>query len=331
MTLTSAQELDYLMSRDAPRLASALLALAGAHMLMEREGTGPALAALAGYLTDLLAMGDLLGRRRVLLVARNRGASTALVGGGGPEAPADVGALFLPPAPPAAPPPSLPAAPPGPLWPGGGRGVPKVDFPEAVGNLTLREPRLLATVPGDGPVAVRMGRLYAQDGFSLARSADVEVIAKVQSVLGRSMKGVTTASEATEAIAEMGDWSRAYANTVFRTNLSTAYTAGTFEQMKDPAVLEVIGALELHDVGDSDTRPSHHEMSGTLAPANHPIWNLRSPPLDYNCRCSVIMRDWAWLRRNGHVKNGAVVPVIPNQSTRAAPGFGHRRGLALSA
>lgn len=299
-TKTPADELNALLDREARRLHGALLGVAEAHL--ERSGAQEALDGLAKHIESLLKASDLLGRRRTLLVAASKGADLTI--------------------PPSGIPPAKPGAPSGPLG-GGGRGIPRVDFPEAMANLELRDPRLLAA--GES-----MGALYEQGGFSLAKASEQQVIAKVQDVLARAMatgeEGMTTR----KVLAEMGPWTRGYANVVYRNNLNTAYTSGIFEQMKDPAVQRVIGALRFDAVGDADTTAICRACDGTIASAEHPVWNGRSPGLHHGCRSSVTFMDWRTLEREGRVRDGGVVPYIPNPEVRAMPGFGGRRLLGLS-
>jgi len=90
-----------------------------------------------------------------------------------------------------------------------------------------------------------------------------------------------------ELIEQMGDWSRSYADTVYRTNVATAYSAGRMRQLADPEVADVVRGLRYTAVGDSDTRPSHKAMDGFTAPADDPVWHRVAPPAGYNCRCDI--------------------------------------------
>ena len=300
MTKTPADELNALLDREAVRMHGALLGVAEAHI--DRVGAQDALDGLAKHIASLLKASDLLGRRRTLLVAASKGADLTI--------------------PPSGIPPVKPGAPSGPMGGGGGR-IPRVDFPEAMANLELRNPRLLAA--GES-----MGALYDQGGFSLAKASEQHVVAKVQDVLARAMATGEDGMTTRKVLAEMGPWTRGYANTVYRNNLSTAYASGIFEQMKDPAVQRVIGALRFDAVGDADTTAICRACDGTIATSEHPVWSGRTPPLHHNCRSSVTFMDWRTLEREGRVRDGGVVPYIPNPEVRGIDGFGGRRALGLS-
>ncbi len=77
-----------------------------------------------------------------------------------------------------------------------------------------------------------------------------------------------------------------HAETVFRTNIQTAYQVGRYRQMSEE--IDVFPYWMYDAVNDSRTRPSHALMDGKVYPATHPFWKRWYPPNGYNCRCSVI-------------------------------------------
>jgi len=73
--------------------------------------------------------------------------------------------------------------------------------------------------------------------------------------------------------------------TVFRTNMGTAYGVGRrhgLEQTK-----EDLPFWTYHAVGDDRTRPKHEALTGVTLPADNDFWTTHFPPWDFNCRCSV--------------------------------------------
>lgn len=46
--------------------------------------------------------------------------------------------------------------------------------------------------------------------------------------------------------------------------------------------------LEFSTVGDDKVRADHRKLDGMTYPKNHQIWNKLYPPLEWNCRCTVI-------------------------------------------
>jgi SPP1 gp7 family putative phage head morphogenesis protein len=124
---------------------------------------------------------------------------------------------------------------------------------------------------------------YQAHGFALARASDLDIVQKVQAAVTEALAVGRAGFDAGNLIAELGDWPRFYAETVYRNNVGHAYSAGIDQQMQDPDVRAVIPALMYATTGDVDVRPTHRLMHGTIAPPEHPIWNQRTPPCGHNC------------------------------------------------
>jgi SPP1 gp7 family putative phage head morphogenesis protein len=73
--------------------------------------------------------------------------------------------------------------------------------------------------------------------------------------------------------------------TVFRTNMQTAYGVGRRQALEE--VKEDLPFWTRHAVMDDRTRPRHAALDGVTLPANHEFWNTHFAPDDFNCRCSV--------------------------------------------
>lgn len=267
---------------------------------------GQATGVLSDVIGETQALADLLGRRDTLQAAeraaRTHGASLP------PPAkpPIAVGGLDEP-------------------LPGGG-GIARVPFNEAVGDVLAREPRLAR---GWREVQVAYNRDHV---FAAARSAELEVTKRVQGAIAKAIKtGGTVGSTEKELMAlvrrvgvETEPWQRWYAETVFRTNAATAYSAGRFRQMAEPAVAFAIGALRYTAVGDVDTRPNHAAADGLIASPDDPVWHRCAPPLGYNCRCGLDFVSWPELQRMGLVgKDGRVRPASVPRGAGPDPHFQH--------
>ena len=85
--------------------------------------------------------------------------------------------------------------------------------------------------------------------------------------------------------------------TIFRTNVRTAYAAGAWARQRRLA--ERAPWLLYDAVLDSRTRPKHREWDGTVLRWDDPWWGTHYPPNGWNCRCSVIQLDDADLRERG--------------------------------
>lgn len=196
--------------------------------------------------------------------------------------------------------------------------LPRVPFQEAIDDLASRHPLLAA-----GRAEVEA--VYAGHGFTLARASDLEIVERVQKAIVEALKVGRSGFDVAETIEGLGDWSRAYAETVYRNNVGAAYSAGIDRQLEDPAVRTVIVAMRYSTAGDVDVRESHRKMDGTIAPPEHPIWNSRTPPCGHKCRCGRDFMSREDLRREGLITSlGGVAVRIPNPGVGPDPGFGSR-------
>ena len=217
--------------------------------------------------------------------------------------------------------------------------IPKIKWFDAIDQIADRYPQ---TVPAEvrqlGSVEVQkwVGQLYEAQGFTLAKTAQTVVVERVRQVIEAAEIRGTPAKQALQQIIQVGaehgdDFSRGYAQTVLNTNLNTAYSAGIHEQAARPSSKAVIGALQYVAAMDSDTTDICKAAHGTLAPADDPIWEERSPPLHYNCRSGIHLVAWTELDRMGAVdrETGVFKRIIPNyppsEKQKPQPGFGGRR------
>lgn len=209
--------------------------------------------------------------------------------------------------------------------------VPHVPFGEAVKNVTRRNPKL-------APNAQAVAKLY-RDGpaFAVAKSMDVTITARVQALVSAFIGEHGDAKlTVAEIVRQSEDFTAAYAENVLRTNLTTAQTEGMFSQTRDPNIKAVIPAFQLTVIRDSNVRrgrgddggENHLAADGLVASVDDSIWMNYAPPFGYNCRCRVVRRTVAWLKRNGLLKeDGTVKRRIPSGIGRFQrhPNFGRSR------
>lgn len=100
-------------------------------------------------------------------------------------------------------------------------------------------------------------------------------------------KLVTDPDTGRAVVANLGTPSRL--QTIFRTNVQTAYAAGQWDQIVDQA--ESMPYLMYHAIDDSRTRATHRALDGKIYRIDDPFWRLYYPPNGYNCRCGVIQLD----------------------------------------
>lgn len=119
--------------------------------------------------------------------------------------------------------------------------------------------------------------------------------------------------------------------TIFRTNVLTAYSAGHYAGMKASA--EALPFWQYDAVGDDATRPSHAAMDGKVFRTDDPIWDTWFPPNGFNCRCTVRALSAAEVQARGlEVDSGrAYETLTPDRGFERNPGLAFAetmRGLA---
>lgn len=86
-------------------------------------------------------------------------------------------------------------------------------------------------------------------------------------------------------------------DTIFRTNIQSAYQAGHWKQQ-----MEVVNARPYWQyvaVMDGRVRPAHAAMHGKVLPADDPFWERNYPPNGFKCRCTVRALSEREINREG--------------------------------
>jgi len=308
-------ELSALGGRDPRALTEAIGRLVGSHA----RGTGQeaAFADVARIIEEGMVLSDLLGRRRVHLLLGAEGVTaddmadvetgTAL---NDLEPDTMTVAAFASEAFPV---------------------VPDVGFDSAVASILSRHPILART-------GIAVAKAYERWGFAAARSVDDAVTSRLQRFIAKLANEGAPVPTAKAAIAEMTGWSKAYSQTVYRTNLTTAYTAGEFQEMRKPGVSKFMLGFQVIGSRDADTRrgrakedggENHLAAVGLVAPTEDAIWRTHTTPYGYNCRHSMRpvtkfeAKRKGWLDANGNLRR-----VEPAQFSSFRP---HRNFIANTA
>jgi SPP1 gp7 family putative phage head morphogenesis protein len=206
--------------------------------------------------------------------------------------------------------------------------VPDIPFREAISDFKARVPELAETA--DAVSNAYMNR----HAFACARSADLFVTQWVQEKLVDALNlGWTMEKAVAEISGAAEDWTNSYAETVYRTNVHTAYANGEREQAMDPVAVAVLPAWIYEAVGDVDTRPNHLAANGMIAAKRDNVWARWYPPVGYNCRCSIREMDVYELEEQGRMTaSGQVYAQIPAGIASGAimpdKGFETRRIIA---
>lgn len=107
----------------------------------------------------------------------------------------------------------------------------------------------------------------------------------------------------------------AYLQTVFRTNVQSAYGAGRFRAMQDPDVVEARPFVQYRTVGDARVRPAHAELDGKTFRIDSDEWKRIAPPNGYNCRCSMVTLD----EYDGEVSTTIPDDALPDEGFDGPP------------
>ncbi|MFA6721233.1 MAG: phage minor head protein [Candidatus Cloacimonadaceae bacterium] len=120
--------------------------------------------------------------------------------------------------------------------------------------------------------------------FTAARVYAADELLNVYKALELAIEKGSTYQEFRAMIGELmpRPWHR---ETVFRTNVLSAYGAGHHQRAQETRHLRPYGRYSA--VMDGRTRPSHARLHGLVYPLDHQFWQRYWPPWGYNCRCGV--------------------------------------------
>lgn len=133
--------------------------------------------------------------------------------------------------------------------------------------------------------------------FTVAKMADQDLLKDVYDSLDEALATGMPFREWAESIEPLlrtkgwlgGDVPAYRLQTIFRTNLQTAYAQGQWDLIEAQA--EDAPFLLYDAIDDGRTRPEHRAWDGTVLPVTSSWWRTHTPPCGFNCRCSVIQLD----------------------------------------
>jgi SPP1 gp7 family putative phage head morphogenesis protein len=154
---------------------------------------------------------------------------------------------------------------------------------EHIKNLTPRTRRIF-----DG-----LSKHYQKQTFTVAKLTNSRLVESVKKEVLKILSKGGTVDDFRRAVNRITDSSNIerltmqHIETVFRTNIQTAYSAGRIEQQRDADVISVMPFWRYLTIGDDRTRVNHEAMDGFIALADDSVWEIWYPPAGFNCRCSV--------------------------------------------
>lgn len=141
--------------------------------------------------------------------------------------------------------------------------------------------------------------------FTASRIAKLEAL---QDVLDRLVDAAQVGKTLREFIKELEGQglglSQAHAETVFRTNLQSAFGRGRYEQGHDPAIGRIFKGWRYRTVGDERVREAHALLDGSVfeKDAHSEVF----PPWGFNCRCAA-----EWITRREWERDGLTSDTLP--------------------
>lgn len=141
------------------------------------------------------------------------------------------------------------------------------------------------------PDFVQLAEKYRQRAFTIAWVEEIELLEASKGLLEsfladdrglEAFRGELGAMFDRAGVTRLADW---HMETVYRTNMQTAYNAGRWDDLMDPEMIEFFPLIEYHAVLDDRTRPTHGAMHGTRLPRDDPWWEVNWPPNGFSCRC----------------------------------------------
>ena len=183
----------------------------------------------------------------------------------------------------------------------------------------------------DDEVAQLMANARNQ-AFWIANVAQLRLVQDVFDEISKGLQQGLGYAEFSKAMAgklarAWGGANPARVEVIWRTAIQTAYNAGRWRQMEQPAVKRFRPFRMYDAVLDSRTTPYCRDRDGIVKPADDNWWNTNWPPLHYNCRSGVRSLTPRQAMRKGIAPAGLKIPDAQGSfgnSPRAA-GFANWR------
>lgn len=154
--------------------------------------------------------------------------------------------------------------------------------------------------------------------FTAANIANINQLQKTYDVIEDCIKNGTTINKAKKELLSNVALTDAHAETILRTNIASAYSAGRYSEMT--SALKYRPYWKYVSIDDDRTRLSHLALNGVVYPADDPFWTVNYPPNGYKCRCDVVSLSERQVKERGievaHTKN---VPYVLNKAFARNP------------
>jgi len=135
-----------------------------------------------------------------------------------------------------------------------------------------------------GPTAIEVTR-----GMSMVAEAAAQNAVREIAAAGYHVAEGTRVLRERLAAAGVGPMKPHLVETLYRTQIQEAYSAGQWNATKDdPDIDEILWGWEYVTAGDDRVRPNHYSLDGVRLAKDDPRWSQLWPPNGFNCRCQAI-------------------------------------------
>jgi len=146
------------------------------------------------------------------------------------------------------------------------------------------------------------------EGFWVTGIDDENVLLDLKKVLAQSMRGVMPDDRLTLPDFLSMEWlekspvlTANRLETIYRTNLQSAFNEGHMASMRSPEVKAVAPLVKINEITDSRSRDHHAAMNGYINTVEYIDRMQLRPPNGFNCRGDVIVVSWTEAERLGLV------------------------------
>lgn len=172
-------------------------------------------------------------------------------------------------------------------------------------------------------IMAALGQYAGDRAWTVAGIAQLDVVLDVFRSLERAIAESTPLDQWKREIGEKlyaawGKKESARIETIFLTNVQSAYNAGRWRQVKDPLVVEARPFLGYDAILDDRTSPVCKRCNGAILPADDPWWDTHVPPLHHRCRSTVR----SFTKREAERRGGVKHPGEDTEQSQPDEGFG---------
>jgi SPP1 gp7 family putative phage head morphogenesis protein len=177
--------------------------------------------------------------------------------------------------------------------------------------------------PVTDAILAALGKYAGDRAWTVAGVAQLDVVLDVFRSLERAITNATPLDQWKREIGEKlyaawGKKDSARVETIFLTNVQSAYNAGRWRQVNDPLVVKARPFLGYDAILDDRTSPVCKRCNGAILPADDPWWQTHVPPLHHRCRSTIR----SFTKREAERRGGVKHPGEDTEGDQPDEGFG---------